>query len=92
MDFLSHLAFLHLTSDVEIHSELAYKADSFTQSDNDFGNDVGWYSNIRTCCVCLVFVTEDFISALVSKTCRLKLPTNIHDHKDFFCVLFVILS
>ena len=41
MDYLNLLAFPHLTSDVEIHSELAYKADSVTQSDNDFGNDVG---------------------------------------------------
>jgi hypothetical protein len=40
-DNLNFLAFPHLTSDVEIHSELAYKADCVTQSDNDFGNDVG---------------------------------------------------
>lgn len=41
MDCLNLLAFPHLTSDVENHSELAHKADSVTQSDNDFGNDVG---------------------------------------------------
>lgn len=95
MDCLSHLAFPHLTSDVEIHCELAYKADSVTQSqsDNDFGNDVEWYNNICTYYVCLVFLTKDFnLSALGSYTCQLKLPTNIHDHKDFFWVLFVILS
>jgi hypothetical protein len=92
MDCLSRVAFPHLTSDAEIHSELAYKADYVTQSDNGFGND-GWYSNINTYYVCLVFLTEDFnLSALGSNTCQLKLPTNIHDHKDFFWVLFVILS
>jgi hypothetical protein len=41
MDCLNLLAFPHPTSDVEIHSELAYNVESVTQSDNDFGKDVG---------------------------------------------------
>ena len=94
-DYSNLLAFPHLTSDVEIHSELAYKADSVTQSDNDFGTDVGCgtVAFIYIYYVCLVFLTDDFnLSVLGSSSCQLKLPTNIHDHKDFFWVLFVILA
>jgi len=48
MDFFNFLAFPHLPSDVEIHSELTYKADSVTQSYNDFGNDVDCQTVIFT--------------------------------------------
>ena len=74
------------------HSELAYNADSVTQSDNDFGNDVGCGTvTFVYYYVCLVFLTEDFnLSVLGSNSCQLKLPANIHDHKNFFWVSFVI--
>jgi hypothetical protein len=94
MDCLNLLALPHLNSNVEIHSKLTYKADSVTQCDNDFWNDVEYgtvtyvYIMFAWCSYLRIFN----LSTLGSNGCQLNLPTNIHDHKDFFWVLFVILA